>query len=486
MGYNLGTMLNSMIRVLQDECQIDLDKPVLVAVSGGADSLSVADFMFEVGYQVVVAHFDHKLRQDSGADAEFVRNYAELKGLGFIFGEGDVKEIVKQEQESVEAAARNARYQFLFKSAELISAQAVVVGHTANDQVETVLMHLLRGSGLGGLGGMSYRWLPNVWHTGIPLVRPLLGTWREEILAYCRERGLNPVEDLTNQDRSYFRNRLRLELVPYLETFNPAASKLIWQTADVLRGDRELIDKLVEGAWSQCLLEAGDDYVAINPIRAMEYSQGMQRHLIRRAIAHLRPDLRDISFEAVESGVDQIRAEKPFAEIDLISGIKLVSEPGTLWLAEWEAELPTGFWPQVVQDRTVLDLDGDVKLQSGWQICAAQVAIDDLLYPSQDATFDANQAWLDLERIELPLLVRARLDGDRFLPFGMEGHSQKLSDFMINQKIPRRARKGWPLVCSGDEIIWVAGCRPAHSFEITGKTKSAVKLNLRHSDARAK
>jgi tRNA(Ile)-lysidine synthase len=409
-----------------------------------------------------------------------------LKGLGFIFGEGDVKEIVKQEQESVEAAARNARYQFLFKSAEQISAQAVIVGHTANDQVETILMHLLRGSGLGGLGGMSYRWLPNVWHTGIPLVRPLLGTWREEILAYCRERGLNPVEDLTNQDRSYFRNRLRLELVPYLETFNPAASKLIWQTADVLRGDRELIDKLVDGAWSQCLLEAGDDYVSINPILAMEYSQGMQRHLIRRAIAHLRPDLRDISFEAVENGVDQMRAEKPFAEIDLISGIKLVSEPGTLWLAEWEAELPTGFWPQVVQDRTFLDLDGDVKLHSGWQICAARVAIDDLLYPSQDATFDANQAWLDLERIELPLLVRARLEGDRFRPFGMEGQSQKLSDFMINQKIPRRARKGWPLVCSGDEIIWVAGCRPAHSFEITGKTKSAVKLNLRRSDARTK
>lgn len=477
-------MLNYLTRVLQDECQIDLEKPVLVAISGGADSLSIADFMFEAGYQVVAAHFDHKLRQDSGADAEFVRNYAGSKGLRFIFGEGDVKEIVKREQESVEAAARNARYQFLFKSAEQIGAQAVVVGHTANDQVETVLMHLLRGSGLSGLGGMSYHWLPNAWHTGIPLVRPLLGTWREEILAYCREKGLNPVEDLTNQDRSFFRNRLRLELVPYLETFNPAASKLIWQTADVLRGDGEIISKLVDSAWSQCLLEAGDDYVAINPIRAREYSQGMQRHLVRRAIAQLRPDLRDISFEAVENGVDQIRTEKPYAEIDLISGIKLVSEPGTLWLAEWEADLPTENWPQVVQDRTLLDLDGDVKLHSGWQITAMQIAKNDSQYPSQDAAFDADQAWLDLERIELPLLVRARLDGDQFRPFGMDGHSQKLSDFMINQKIPRRARKGWPLVCSGDEIIWVVGYRPAHSFEITGQTKTAVKLDLRRTDAR--
>ena len=478
-------MLNYLTRVLQDECQIDLDKPVLVAISGGADSLSIAEFMFEAGSQVAAAHFDHKLRLDSGADAEFVRNYAGSKGLRFIFGEGDVKEIVNREQESVEAAARNARYEFLFKSAEQVGAQAVVTGHTANDQVETVLMHLLRGSGLGGLGGMSYHWLPNAWHTGIPLVRPLLGTWREEILAYCREKGLNPVKDLTNQDRSYFRNRLRLELVPYLETFNPAASKLIWQTADVLRGDGEMINKLVDSAWSQCLLEAGDDYVAINPIRAREYSQGMQRHLVRRAIAHLRPDLRDISFEAVENGVDQIRTEKPYAEIDLIAGIKLVSEPGTLWLAEWEADLPTEIWPQVVQDRTPLDLDGEVKLQSGWQITAVQIASNDSQYPLQDAAFDADQAWLDLERIKLPLLVRPRLDGDRFRPLGMDGHSQKLSDFMINQKIPRRARKGWPLVCSGDEIIWVAGCRPAHSFEISGQTKTALKLDLRRTDANA-
>jgi tRNA(Ile)-lysidine synthase len=274
--------------------------------------------------------------------------------------------------------------------------------------------------------------------------------------------------------------------VPYLETFNPAASKLIWQTADVLRGDGEILSKLVDNAWSQCLLEAGDDYVAINPIRAQEYSQGMQRHLVRRAIAHLRPDLRDISFEAVANGVDQIRTEKPYAEIDLIAGIKLVSEPGTLWLAEWEADLPTGIWPQVVQDRTFLDLDGEIKLQSGWQITAVQIASNDSQYPLQDAAFDSDQAWLDLERIELPLLVRARLDGDRFRPFGMDGHSQKLSDFMINQKIPHRARKGWPLVCSGDEIIWVAGCRPAHSFEISGQTKTALKLDLRRTDANAK
>jgi tRNA(Ile)-lysidine synthase len=478
-------MLSDLRGILQGECQVDLERPVLVAVSGGADSLCISEFMLQEGYSVVVSHFDHKLRPDSAADAEVVSNYAQSRGLRFILGEEDVPARVVQAQESVEEAARNARYQFLFKSAQEIGAQAVVVGHTANDQVETVLMHLLRGSGLTGLGGMSYRWLPNAWHAEIPLVRPLLGVWREEILIYCQERGLSPVEDPTNQDPAYFRNRLRLELIPYLETYNPAASRLIWQTAQVLRGDGELISQLVEAAWSQCFQAAGDDYVAINARQTMEYSLGMQRRIIRKAIALLRPDLRDISFEAVENGVEQIQAVEPFAEVDLISGLKLVSEPGILWIAEWEAELPAGDWPQVEQDQSPLELNGELNLQAGWVIKAKKTAIDNVSYSSHDSLAELNQVWLDLERIEWPLLVRTRRDGDRFRPFGMEGHSQKLSDYMINQKIPRRARTNWPLVCSGDEIVWVAGNRPAHSFEITGKTKEVVTLILKRSDGRA-
>lgn len=135
-------MLSDLRRVLQDECQIDRDRSVLVAVSGGADSLCISEFMQEAGYLVVVAHFDHNLRTDSAVDAEFVRSYAQQRGVRFIFGQGDVKARVKQAQETVEEAARNARYQFLFATAEEIGAQAVVVGHSADDQVETLLMHL--------------------------------------------------------------------------------------------------------------------------------------------------------------------------------------------------------------------------------------------------------------------------------------------------------------------------------------------------------
>ena len=136
----------------------------------------------------------------------------------------------------------------------------------------------------------------------------------------------------------------------------------------------------------------------------------------------------------------------------------------------------------MVHGHSPLELDSEIYLNSGWKILATKTTKDDIAFPSPDYQAGENQVWLDLAGIQLPLSVRARREGDRFCPFGMEGHSQKLSDFMINEKIPRRARKGWPLVCSGDEILWVAGFRPAHSHEITRITQEAVQLTLSHSD----
>lgn len=482
MGYNLGAMLSDLGRILQEECQLDPLRPVLVGVSGGADSLCIAEFMHEAGYSLIVAHFDHKLRPDSATDAEAVGDYARQKGLRYVTEQGDVKVRAEKSRETIEEAARMARYKFLFESAEDNEAQAVVVGHSADDQVETLLMHLLRGSGLNGMGGMPYRWVPNAWHAEIPLLRPLLGVWRAEILDYCRTKGLEPVQDQTNQDPAYYRNRLRLELVPYLETFNPAARKLIWQTARLLEGERELISGLVETAWSECVQDTSEDYVRINTGHALNYPLGMQRHMIRKAIDHLRPGLRDISFDAVQIGVAHLQPAQEYAEIDLIAGLKIVAEPGSLWVAEWETELPVGDWPQVLEEASLLEINHHVDLKSGWQITARKCRREDIPLPLSGEFTDKNLAWLDLKSFEQPLIVRPRREGDSFEPFGLQGHSQKISDFMVNQKIPFRARRDWPLVCSGDEILWVAGCRSAHAHQVTEETEYAVRLSLRRSN----
>ena len=482
MGYNLATMMGDVKKILQDECQLDIDKLILVAVSGGPDSLCIADYLHREEYQIAIVHYDHNLRQDSALDANVACQFAQVRGLRFILGAGNVAQRAHEAHETIEEAARVERYQFFFQAAGDIGAQAVITGHTADDQVETVLMHFLRGSGLNGLGGMHYRWQPNAWHTEIPLVRPLLGVWREDTLSYCRSRSLNPVSDPTNLDPAFFRNRLRLELIPYLETYNPSIRKLIWQTAEVLRKDGDILDERVGEAWAQVLLAQGEDYVCLDANLSKGYSIGIQRRLVRRAIEHLRPGLRDFSFDAVERGAASFAPATEFVEQDLIAGLKIISEAGKMWLAEWDAELPTNEWPQVVGDAETLDGGSAIQLRHGWQLSAQIVDLMELPSSSASGNNDQNQAWLDNEHVRWPLVVRSREEGDRFYPDGMGGHSQKLSDFMINLKVPHRARTHWPIVCSGDEIVWVAGLRLANAYKITPKTEQVLKLNLTKGD----
>jgi tRNA(Ile)-lysidine synthase len=478
LGYNLIIVLENLKQILQDECQLNINHPVIVGVSGGPDSLCLLDVLDRMGYAVIIAHFNHKLRSSADREAEVIRQIATERGLNFFLGEGEVSERVTREGESVEEAARNARYQFLFACAERAGAQGVAVGHSADDQVETVLMHLLRGAGMSGLRGMSTRARPNAWSEQIPLVRPLLSIWRSEILEYCNQRGLDPISDSSNEDIIYFRNRLRHELIPYLETYNPAVRKLIWRTAEVMRGEMDLVDQLVAAAWKDCFLSQGEGFIAIDSLSCSQRPLSVQRHIIRRAIAELRPGLRDIGFNAIEMSLKTLQSSKPYGEIDLISGLKLVHEPGRIWIADWETEIPTGDWPQMAEEPSCLDIGGNVELRAGWQLSAergpTKIKARDLSWEGMDAY----QVWVDQGQLNLPLIVRTRKEGDRLQPYGMEGHSLKVSDLMINEKLPRRARERWPLVCSGEHIVWVVGYRLAHPFRVTQSTIEVVSLKL--------
>jgi tRNA(Ile)-lysidine synthase len=474
-------MLENLNQILREECQLDPAKPILVGVSGGPDSLCTLDVLERCGYSPVVAHFNHKLRPEADAESEVIRQLAEKRNLPFIKGEIDVRTLAEKGHQSIEEAARNARYRFLFTTADRVVAQAVAVGHSADDQAETVLMHLLRGAGLDGLSGMVIRALPNAWSEQIPLVRPLLGVWRAQIIEYCQEQGFDPIIDSTNQDLTFFRNRIRHELLPNLESYNPSIRKVLWRTAEVLRGDMELVNQAVDTAWQECLVSEGSNYVVIDPQPASQQPLSVQRHLIRRAIASLRPGLRDIGFNTVEQVRKYFQDSQPPAEIDLIAGLKLLSEPGRIWLAEWETDIPSSEWPQILEE-VLLPIPGAFDLPNGWRLTVEKVTTTNITRSQAQNNFDPYQAWIDAKHIQEPLIVRPRREGDRFLPFGMDGHSIKISDFMINEKLPRRARRSWPLVCCAEQIVWVPGYRLAHPFCITDSTTQAVQLKLMRSD----
>jgi tRNA(Ile)-lysidine synthase len=474
-------MLDLVRQTLLKHCGVSLEATVVVGVSGGPDSLCLLDMLHRLRIPLVVAHFNHRLRSEADAEAWQVQEFAETRGLPFVAGEGAVSEYAESQGLSVEEAARTLRYRFLFAEARRRSAQAVAVGHSADDQVETVLMHLLRGAGLPGLKGMLYRALPNAWSQTIPLVRPLLNIWRRDILRYLAEQNLEPLMDRTNLDVTIFRNRLRHELIPFLESFNPAIRQLVWRTAEVLSGDYEVLEMAIAEAMEACRIDQGSEYVALNIRELRESPVGLQRHIFRQAIARLRPGLRDIDFDSIERAVQFLHNPPTTRQQDLIAGLRLFQEGTRLWVAASEADLPGSNWPQLPdKGESKLDVPGEVIVPGGWRIRAEIVETVEMAQVLSNA--DPYQAWLDMDRLPGPLSVRARRPGDIFRPLGMHGHSMKLADFMINVKLPHRAREHWPLLVSADEVVWVPGYRLGNSYRIKERAGQVVRLSLVRED----
>ncbi|MEJ2707084.1 MAG: tRNA lysidine(34) synthetase TilS [Anaerolineales bacterium] len=478
-------MLAQIAKTLEEECRLTKNERVLVGVSGGPDSVCLLDVLIHLNYPVFIAHLNHGLRPEAQSEADQVAELARRYQVPFLYTEVDAGRLAREKNLSIEEAARELRYSFLFQQAQEQHACAVAVGHNADDQVETVLMHLLRGAGLSGLTGMAYRSLPNPWSDHIALIRPLLGIWREQIQAYNQENDLKAVLDRSNLDTRFYRNRLRHELIPYLEGYNPGIRPILWRTADVLRHDAAALQRLVDSAWQASFKEEGAGYVLFKREALLQQHTGVQRRVMRRAISLLRPGLRDIDFHAVERAVNFLNSPNRSAQIDLISGLRMISEGEKLWLANWQADLPHNDWPQMPTDHLSLSVPGVAALRGDWRLQADWLDLTGNTSEALAKIFknpDPFQAWLNPKSLNLPLTVRTRQPGDRLNPLGLQGHSIKLAEFMINAKLPVRARQKWPIVVSGEEIAWVPGMQIGHPFRLDTEARRAVHLHLYKTD----
>ena len=249
--------------------------------------------------------------------------------------------------------------------------------------------------------------------------------------------------------------------------------------AELLGGDAATLDTIVEAAWKDCCLETGPGYVAYHCALLSKQPLGVQRRLIRRGIAHLWPGLRDIDYETVDKALRFLQTSSRSRECDLAAGLRLFQEGDRLWLAAWEADLPRADWPRIPAGiQHALAIPGQVELEGSWNLRAELMPAEPELIQQALHNTEMYQVWLDRQSLTLPLTIRSRLPGDRFQPLGMEGHSLKLADFMINTRMPSRARSGWPLIFSGNQIVWVPGFRIGNPFAIRQTTSQLVKLVL--------
>lgn len=431
-------------------------EPLVVGFSGGPDSAAMLHALHAhahvAGWPLVAAHLDHALRPGSSEDAAAAGRVAAGYGVPFVSERVDVGALAAVAQESIEAAARQARYAFLFRVAQQYGAQAVLVAHTADDQAETLLMHLLRGAGPQGMQSMPSYWLPNPWSQAIALVRPLLAASRQQVLDYCEQHALQPLHDPSNSSPAFFRNRVRHELLPLMEQLAPGVKGRLAQTAALHAAEGELLASAAEAAWRRSLAAAGRGYICLQRAALAAEPLALQRRVLQRAAGQLRPGGDRLSFGLVEQARAALHGRD--GGQGWFDDLVLLVEGAYLWLAEQGAQLPHA-WPQLAADTLALEPPGTLPLGAGWHL-----QVQEAQAPPAGVPPDISQAWL-AATVAAQLSLRRPRPGDRLAL--AHGH-QKLSDLFINAKLPQRARAAWPLLCAGDDIVWVPSLRLAHGF----------------------
>jgi tRNA(Ile)-lysidine synthase len=464
-----------------------------------------------LSFKIHVGHLDHGIRGWEGEeDAKFVAHIVQSWRLPISIERVDVPALARRHKLALEEAARCARYAFLGRLARQVNAAAIAVAHHADDQTETVLMHWLRGSGLAGLRGMlpltplaEYR-LVEDWEvpsgqasapdhvlpsgssanaTSPVLVRPLLTVTRSEIEAYCQQHNLQPRIDRSNLDTTYFRNRLRHELLPYLETYNPNIREVLRRTAEVIAADYEVLQSCLEEAWRAIVREETDQAIVLDLAAWRRLPLGLQRSTLRRAVHRLRRALRNINFVHVEEALRVAQGGETGAKATLPQGLLLTVSYDTLLIAPSEHPIRPDIPCLCDEESIPVHVPGITLLPCcGWVLHTEEISA-----PIDEALTRPRSRWeavLDAEFVGKSPRLRRRRIGDRFCPLGMKGQSKRLNEFMINEKIPAAWRDSIPLLVNDrDQIAWVCGWRPDERARVTARTRRVLYLRFFHRDS---
>ncbi|MEO8397822.1 MAG: tRNA lysidine(34) synthetase TilS, partial [Chloroflexota bacterium] len=463
-----SVLVESVYKTLLRRNLLPASAYLIVGVSGGTDSLALLHILLtlrdRLAIHLHVATLDHGLRGDAGADdARFVETTAHSWGLLVTAGYVDVRALAHEQQIGIEAAARIARYDFLAGVADAFHATLIAVAHNADDQVETVLFHLLRGSSLTGLGGMSYiSTLPG--HLNRTLIRPLLDIPRADLDAYCREHDLHPRHDVSNDDTTYTRNRLRRETLPYLREISPQVARNLRQLADIARLEDDFADIALHQAIDAHVTRSERQIRLPNEIFFSLHS-ALQRRFIVWALHALNIQL-EVDYRRVIAAVEIAERGKRGARAQFNNGLQLRVEYQSVSI-EFDDTLNVADLPLLTSaDALSVTIHGSTPINPNWSLTVAQSPFE--------------QSGLLAIREESKIIVRVRQPGDYFAPLGLGGHTQKISKWMIDHKVPAHLRDHLPLFVVDDQIaaLWWQGWIISEKFAVTPSSSRIIYIGF--------
>lgn len=447
---------------------------VVVAVSGGPDSVALLQVLCawrdRLGLSLAVVHVEHGLRgEESLEDATFVEQLARQLGLPFYLKRINLKSLLrKRKGESVQAVARERRYAQLQAVAREWGGTKIAVGHTQDDQAETVLLSMLRGTGLAGLSGMPAQREPCV-------IRPFLQVSRSEILQYLDEKRREFRVDSSNENPKYARNRLRRELIPLLKTFNPNVISVLSRQAAILREEHQYLDEVAKASLESVEVGRTKERVVWSRSRLLAFPVPIQRRMILLTVGALWRKSSPLGFETVETLLQHV-VHGTSGSSGRFAGLEVVREYDRVTFVkagrnsrlqrEWSCVWPfpgSILWPVTGQT-----IEGKIKVAKA--------------IPSRR---NDSVAYLDADRFSHELVVRSWKPGDYFFPYGMGGRRKKIQDFFSDAKIHQTERGSVPLVVAPEGILWVGGYRSDHRFRVTEETRHVAVVRIRAAGKKA-
>ena len=473
-----GSFLDNVDRTISNHHMFRSGDSVLVGVSGGPDSVALFHILSTLAskyfIRLGIAHLNHCLRSDeSDRDARFVSGFAERYRVPFHLDKKNVRAYAASHKLSIEEAGRKVRYEYLTLVAERKGYDKIALGHHADDNAESVLMYLIRGSGLKGLSGIGPV-------RGGKIIRPLIRQTRSEILKYLENYQIDYVTDTSNTDKQYLRNRIRHHLIPLLaRTYNPNIVDNLNRLSDIVRSDDRWIRRQIQPMIEKSVLKVEEGRITLSIPLLAGLHKAVQRRLLRCMIERVKGDLRRITYAHIEAIRNLAQTGPSDGRLDLPDRILITRNKEMLTLSKEKQPLrlltsPPGPAVEKGYAYQIQASDTVYIRELGMCLKASMVPIEPL--PDFE-TAGHTVAFFDMNTLEFPLILRNFQPGDRFSPIGLGG-SQKIKDFFANKKVPREERTRRPILTSGEKIIWVVGYRIDDSVKINPSTRRVLKAEL--------
>lgn len=434
---------------------LEKNDTIIIGASGGPDSQFLV-YLFnqikeEYNLKIILAHLNHLHRKEASNDENLLISTGEKLGLEVKVKRASMDEFAKNNKISAEDAGRRLRYDFFYNLADKYDDAKIAVAHNMNDQAETMLFRMIRGTGLDGLSAMDYK--------NGKIIRPILSFEKSEILKYLDENNIEYAIDATNLENDYSRNYIRNEIFPRLSEINYNAISNFFNLSNNIKNDLEIIDEIIEEIYKDITISEGAYRIKFDRKKFELISDAKKSRVLRIAISKLKGNIKDFS---------RININKFLSLEKLETGKKIIKDDiiFTKNYKSYDLELIVGKKdsPSICK----ISLNEEI-IFNGKNIKTSKV--------SEKTNKSKNVGYFDMDKLLFPLFIRTRKNGDRFYPLGMK-HSKKLKDFFIDEKVDKNTRDEVPLILSDNKIIWVAGYRISEEFKVDKGTKNILKIEV--------